>query len=100
MSPFVSAPVSVLFSGDLAAISAGIRNIRQDVLVADITASHEEHDGAEASEIVTRFVKALADHDTETEFLLWRRAHEIDAAQPFGPRLVDELDALSTPAAA
>jgi hypothetical protein len=100
MSPYLSTPVSALFSGDLAAISASIRNVRRDVLVADIAASHEEYDGAEASEIVTRFVTALADHDTEVEYQLWRRAHEIDAAQPFGPRLVDELDALSTPAAA
>jgi hypothetical protein len=86
----------MLFNADFATFSADIRQLRQDVIVADISASQEEIDGAEASEISVRFIAALQSHDTETEFLLWQRAHDIDAAQPFGPRLVDELDALST----
>ncbi|WP_405944727.1 hypothetical protein [Streptomyces sp. NBC_00932] len=89
MSPY-------LFSADLATISSDVRQLRSDLQVADIAATHEEHDGAEASEITTRFVAALRAHDTETEFELWRQAHDLDRAQPFGPRLVDELDALST----
>lgn len=94
MSPFVS-NVTSLFSGDLAAISADLRQLRAEVLIDDIAASHEAHDGVEGSEIVVRFVAALSRRDSETEFVLWQRAHELDAAQPFGPRLVDELDALS-----
>lgn len=95
MSPYLSTTVSSLFSGDLAALSAEMRQLRADARIADIAASHEEHDGAEGSEIVVRFVAALSGRDSETEFALWQRAHELDAAQPFGPRLVDELDALS-----
>ncbi|MFF1499732.1 hypothetical protein ACFVZR_07610 [Streptomyces sp. NPDC058316] len=94
MSPYLM--TADIFNADLATVSAGVRQIREDVKVADITASHEEHDGAEASEITVRFIAALQARDTETEFQLWRQAHDIDSAQPFGPRLIDELDALST----
>ncbi|MFF3359517.1 hypothetical protein ACFYWN_44740 [Streptomyces sp. NPDC002917] len=83
-----------ILNADLAAISAEVRRIREDVTVADIIASHEEYDGAEAGEISIRFIAALQAHDTETEYQLWRAAHDIDRARPFGPRLVDELDAL------
>lgn len=103
MSPFVSNVTSSLFSGDLATVFGSVRQLRADVLVADIAASHEEHDGAEASEISTRFIAALQSGDSRAEFELWDLARDYDQAQPFGPRLVDELDALAarfTPIAA
>lgn len=96
MSPFVSSTLSILSSGDLAGRSADILQLRKDVLVADITASHEEHDGAVASEITTRFIAALQAGDRQAEYDLWAQARDYDQAQPFG-RLVDELDALARP---
>ncbi|MFJ6363465.1 hypothetical protein ACIQIE_20075 [Streptomyces globisporus] len=100
MSPFVSTDLSVLIDADLAATFGTIRELRQQVLVADITASHEEHDALGAAEITTRFVAAVRAGDRLAEFELWELAREYDRSQPFGPRLVDELDGLSTPAAA
>lgn len=100
MSPFVSPSLSVLSSADLATTFGTVRQLREEILVADITASHEEHDALGAAEITTRFVAAVRAGDRLAEFELWELAREYDRAQPFGPRLVDELDGLSTPAAA
>ncbi|XCM28895.1 hypothetical protein ABXI76_05415 [Streptomyces parvus] len=100
MSPFVSPNLSVLIDADLAATFGSVRQLRQDILVADITASHEEHDALGAAEITTRFVAAVRAGDRMEEYRLWELAREYDRGQPFGPRLVDELDGLSTPAAA
>ncbi|MEU0354938.1 hypothetical protein [Streptomyces cyaneofuscatus] len=100
MSPFVSSNLSVLSSADLAATFGTVRQLREEVLVADITASYEEHDALGAAEITTRFVAAVRAGDRQAEYRLWEQAREYDRAQPFGPRLVDQLDGMNTPAAA
>ncbi|TPM76461.1 hypothetical protein FKO01_63805 [Mesorhizobium sp. B2-3-3] len=91
MSPFVS-NVTNLFSGDLATISTEIKQLRKDVLIADIDLARQEAEGIAPEEIVTRYVAARGNHGIQ----MWLRglAVEADAAQPFGPRLVDELDTL------
>ncbi|NUP16494.1 MAG: hypothetical protein HOZ81_10390 [Streptomyces sp.] len=91
MSPFVS-NVTDLFSGDLAAISTQMKQIREDVLVADIEMAREEAEGVSPEEISARYVAARGDHRVQA--WLRRLAVEADAAQPFGPRLIDELDTL------
>ncbi|WP_405461596.1 hypothetical protein OG786_29280 [Streptomyces sp. NBC_00101] len=92
MSPFVS-NVTSLFSGDLATISASIRSAGRDILIADIDLAYQEAEGLAPAEIVTRYVAARGDRRVQS----WLRelAAEHDAAQPFGPRLVDELNGLS-----
>ncbi|MFC9987840.1 hypothetical protein ACFXKV_04755 [Streptomyces globisporus] len=100
MSPFVST-VTDLFSGDLASVSAEIHNLRAALLTSDVQVTWEEAEGLSPGEIVTRYVAARGDHGVQH----WLRtlAAEHDAAQPFGPRLLDELDELdgrSMPAAA
>lgn len=91
MSPFVS-NVTALFSGDLATISAAFRGAGRDVLIADIDLAQQEAEGIAPAEIVTRYVAARGDYRIQ----VWLRdlAAEHDAAQPFGPRLIDELDTL------
>ncbi|MER7905402.1 hypothetical protein ABTX84_19230 [Streptomyces sp. NPDC095614] len=91
MSPFVS-NVTNLFSGDLATISATIHGAGRDILIADIDLARQEAEGIAPEEIVTRYVAARGNHSIQG----WLRglAVEADAAQPFGPRLVDELDTL------
>ncbi|MFJ6316048.1 hypothetical protein ACIQJW_08205 [Streptomyces californicus] len=100
MSPFVSSVTSLL-SADLATVSAEIHNLRAALLTSDVQVTWEEAEGLTPGEIVTRYVAARGDHGTQH----WLRglAAEYDAAQPFGPRLVDELDqldGLTEPAAA
>ncbi|WP_405479909.1 hypothetical protein [Streptomyces anulatus] len=100
MSPFVSS-VTDLFSGDLATVSAEIHNLRAALLTSDVQVTWEEAEGLAPGEIVTRYVAARGDYGTRH----WLRglAAEHDAGQPFGPRLVDELDeldGLSAPAVA
>ncbi|WP_406325833.1 hypothetical protein OG784_12900 [Streptomyces sp. NBC_01617] len=88
----VSLITTGIFNADMAAISAEVRQIREAVLVADISLAREEADGIEPSEIVTRYIAARGDHSTRH----WLRglAKEHDAAQRFGPRLIDELNEL------
>lgn len=94
MSPFVFTTTSNLFSGDLAAISDYTRALRAQIVIADIDLAHQEAEGIAPAEIVTRYVAARGNYRIQA----WLRelAAEADAAQPFGPRLVDELDTLDT----
>ncbi|MEW1630805.1 hypothetical protein AB0387_26025 [Streptomyces sp. NPDC089173] len=91
MSPYVST-VTDLFSGDLATVSAEIHNLRAALLTSDVQVTWEEAEGLSPGEIVTRYVAARGDHGTQH----WLRglAAEYDAAQPFGLRVLDELDEL------
>ncbi|MFJ8871067.1 hypothetical protein ACIRD6_35610 [Streptomyces sp. NPDC102473] len=91
MSPFVSNLTS-LFSGDLATISTEMKQLRKDILVADIDLAREEAEGISPEEISARYVSARGDHRIQA--WLRRLAAEADSAQPFGPRLIDELDTL------
>jgi hypothetical protein len=92
MSPFVPVNVIHLFSGDLATISATIHGAGQDILTADIDLARQEAEGIAPEEIVTRYVEARGNYGIQK----WLRdlAAEYDAGQPFGPRLIDELDTL------
>ncbi|MFJ5886834.1 hypothetical protein [Streptomyces californicus] len=94
MSQFVSSVTSLL-SADLASVSAEIHNLRAALLTSDVQVTWEEAEGLTPGEIVTRYVAARGDHGTQ----YWLRglAAEYDAAQPFGSRLVDELDQLDGP---
>lgn len=91
MSPYIS-NVTSLLSGDLATVSAEIRNLRAALLTSDVQVTWEEAEGLSPGEIVTRYVAARGDHGTQH----WLRtlAAEYDAVQRFGPRVVDELDQL------
>ena len=91
MSPYVST-VTDLFSGDLATVSAEIHNLRAALLTSDVEVTWEEAAGLSPGEIVTRYVAARGDHGTRH----WLRtlAVEHDAGNPFGPRVVDELDGI------
>ncbi|MDP9953123.1 MULTISPECIES: hypothetical protein [Streptomyces] len=90
-----------LLSADLASVSAEIHNLRAALLTSDVQVTWEEAEGLTPGEIVTRYVAARGDYGTQ----YWLRglAVEHDAGQPFGSRLVDELDQLdgrTEPAAA
>ncbi|MEU3432338.1 hypothetical protein [Streptomyces sp. NPDC006863] len=94
-------PVPGVFSGDAATVHAEVRELRAHLIATDMGVMWDERRGLSPGEIVTRYVTARGDHGTQH----WLRtlAAEHDAAQPFGPRLLDELDeldGLSTPAAA
>ncbi|WP_329217355.1 hypothetical protein [Streptomyces microflavus] len=85
------APVDV-FSGDAATIHAEVRQLRADLIATDINVMWDEKRGLSPGEIVTRYVAARGDHGTQH----WLRglAVEHDAGNPFGPRVVDELDGI------
>lgn len=85
------APVDV-FSGDAATIHAEVRELRAHLIATDMGVMWDEKRGLSPGEIVTRYVSARGDHGTQH----WLRglAAEHDAAQPFGPRVVDELDGI------
>ncbi|MFE7398822.1 hypothetical protein [Streptomyces sp. NPDC057557] len=87
-------PFPNLFNADLPTFSAGVREMRQMLTVADVRAAHEEFDGADGSEVVVRYLAAQKAGDTATLQALWEQAEDIDAAQPFGPRMVDQLRGL------
>lgn len=94
-------PVPDVFSGDAAAVHAEVRELRAYLIATDMGVMWDEKRGLSPGEIVTRYVAARGDHGTR----YWLRglAAEYDAAQPFGSRVLDELDeldGLSTPAAA
>ncbi|MGW9299626.1 hypothetical protein ACWHA3_02210 [Streptomyces cyaneofuscatus] len=84
--------VAEVLSGDLAMISGYTRGLRAEILTTDIRLAREEAEGLSPAEIVTRYLAARGDDGTR----YWLRglAAEHDAAQRFGPRLVDELDGI------
>lgn len=90
MSPFV-------FDADLRTISATVREISAGI-AAQIDASWEEirdDESDEGAELLLRALAADKADDTRTLVAIFDRAEEIDNAQPFGPRLVDQLTALT-----
>ncbi|MBT2429429.1 hypothetical protein J7F02_28385 [Streptomyces sp. ISL-112] len=91
MSPYVSS-VTDLFSGGLATVSAEIRELRAALLTSDVQVTWEEAEGLSPGEIVTRYVTARRDRGMR--YWLRTLAAEYDAGNPFGPRLVDELDGI------
>ena len=89
MSPY-------LFSADLAAVSAEVREIRSGLLVDQVDASWEEVRGDESAELTLRAIAADRAGDWVALDAIVARAAELDAANPFGPRLVDEITALTS----
>jgi hypothetical protein len=87
MSPY-------LFSADAATFSATVRDIRASLRVAQIDASWEQVRGDEGAELLLRAIAADKAGDTPTLVAIFDRAEEIDEAQPFGARIVDQLHAL------
>lgn len=85
-------PAPDVFSGDAAAVHAEVRELRAHLIATDMGVMWDEKRGLSPGEIVTRYVAARGDHGTQ--YWLRSLAAEYDAAQPFGPRLVDELDQL------
>ncbi|MEW2070041.1 hypothetical protein [Streptomyces sp. NPDC007346] len=79
-------------SGDPAAVRSEVRQIRAHLVATDISVMWDEKRGLPPGEIVTRYVTARGDHGAR--YWLRSLAVEHDAGQPFGPRLVDELDQL------
>jgi hypothetical protein len=93
MSPFV-------FNADLATISADVRQIRTGLFTDQMDASWEEVTGAESAELTVRLIAADRAGDHAALDAIFGRAAEIDAANPFGERLVDQLEALMSREAA
>ena len=87
MSPF-------LFSADAALFSAEVRELRAGLLVDQVDASWEEVRGDESAELTLRAIAADRVDDWAALDAIFERAAEIDAANPFGERLVDQLKAL------
>jgi hypothetical protein len=84
-----------IFDADLHAVSGTVRTIRAHTLVEQIDASWEAIRDDEGAELLLRALAADKAGDTVTLAAIFDRAEEIDAAQPFGPRLVDQLRALT-----
>jgi hypothetical protein len=88
MSPY-------LFDADLRTVSATVREISAGIRAAQIDDSWESVRGDEGAELLLRALAADKADDTPTLVAIFDRAEEIDKAQPFGPRLVDQLTALT-----
>jgi hypothetical protein len=93
MSPFI-------FDADLHTVSAHVRDIRAGLLTDQVDASWEEKRGDESAELTLRALAADRAGDASALALIFERAAEIDAGQPFGPRLVEQLAALVSGTAA
>ena len=83
-----------LFSADAALFSAEVRAIRDNLLVDQVDASWEEVRGDESAELTLRAIAADRDRDWAALDAIFERAAEVDEANPFGERLVDQLKAL------
>jgi hypothetical protein len=93
MSPFI-------FSADLNTVSATVREIRAGLVVDQVDASWEEVRGDESAELTLRAIAADRAGDYAALDAIVERAREIDAANPFGARLVDQLAELTDRAVA
>lgn len=93
MSPF-------FFSADAASVSAEVREIRSGLLVDQVDASWEDRDGCESAELILRAIAAERTGDWAALDGIFARATEIDADNPFGERLVDQLAAVTDQAEA
>lgn len=89
MSPFI-------FNADLATISSTVRQIRAGLFIDQVDASWEEVTGDESAALTVRAIAADRAGDHTALDAIFERAKEIDAAQRFGPRLVDQLAALTS----
>jgi hypothetical protein len=88
MSPFV-------FDADLRTVSATVREISAGIRAAQVDESWEEIRGDESAELLLRALAADKAGDTQTLVAIFDRAEQLDEGQPFGPRIVDQLRALT-----
>lgn len=84
-----------IFSADLNTVSATVREIRAGLVVDQVDASWEEVRGDESAELTLRAIAADRAGDWAALDRIFGRAEEIDAANPFGPRLKDQLEELT-----
>lgn len=84
-----------LFSADAVTFSAEVREIHASLFVDQIDASWEEVRGDESAELTVRAIAADRSGDWAALDAIFERAKEIDDANPFGPRLKDQLAALT-----
>lgn len=89
-----------IFSADAAFVSVEVREIRAGLFVDQVDASWEEVRGDESAELTLRAIAADRAGDVAVLDAIFERAAEIDAANPFGERLVDQLKALADQAQA
>lgn len=85
---------TLIFDADLAAVSSSVRALRAALVAEQVDASWEESTGAESAALTVRVLAADRAGDWAALDAIFERAAEIDAAQPFGERLVDQLSAL------
>ncbi|MEU1497304.1 hypothetical protein [Streptomyces sp. NPDC005732] len=72
-----------------------VREICSSLRVEQIDASWEAVRGDEGAKLLLRAIAADRANDMPALVAIFDRAEEIDATQPFGPRLVDQLNALT-----
>jgi CelD/BcsL family acetyltransferase involved in cellulose biosynthesis len=83
-----------VFDADLRTVSATVREISAGIRAAQVDDSYEAVRGDEGAELLIRAIAADKAGDTAALVAIFDRAEEIDAAQPFGARIVDQLHAL------
>jgi hypothetical protein len=88
MSPFV-------FDADLRTISSTVREISAGIRAAQVDDSWEEIRGDEGAELLLRALAADKAGDAPALVAIFDRAEQLDEGQPFGPRIVDQLRALT-----
>lgn len=83
------------FDADLRTVSATVREISAGIRAAQVDESYEAERGDESAELLLRALAADKAGDTAALVAIFDRAEEIDDAQLFGPRIVDQLRALT-----
>jgi hypothetical protein len=84
-----------VFDADLRTVSSTVREISAGLRATQVDDSWEAIRGDEGAELLLRAIAADRANDTPALVAIFDRAEEIDKAQPFGPRLVDQLTALT-----
>lgn len=92
MSPFV-------FDGDLARISGEVVDIRKRLIAQQLDESWNAATATEDAELVVRAAAAHRRNDQASIDRILRRAAELDNANRFGPRVVDQVYAVTRDAA-
>lgn len=92
MSPFV-------FDADLARISGEVVDIRERLIAQQLDESWNAATATEDAELVVRAAAAHRSGDQASIVLILDRARELDDANPFGVRVVDQVLAVTRDAA-
>lgn len=92
MSPFV-------FDADLSRISGEVIDIRSRLIAQQLDASWNLATATEDAELVVRAAAARRSGDQAAIRLILAKAAELDAENRFGPRVVDQILAVTRDAA-